>query len=397
MFIKNIVYRGKGLKLKKIKEFFNLKNIDLGNINVPLIVYAVLATVIGIVVIGSAEKSVQSSQIVGLILGLIVMSVFAIFDYKTIIKYYWVLYIVSIVLLFAVVLFGSSSGGAERWLSLGPIRFQPSEIVKIFLIIFFGEFFKEHKYDLNKPKTLLLSAGLIAVPLALILVQPDLSTTIVTFLVFLTIIFVANLSKRLILTGLAIILPIAVISMIFITKPNQGIIRGYQQKRILAWLDPEKYADSDAMQQQNSIMAIGSGQATGKGLNNNKVASMKNGNFVPEPQTDFIFAVVGEELGFIGTATVIILILKIVLKCIYIGRKCNETSGKLICIGIGSLIGFQAFVNLSVATGLFPNTGVTLPFISYGVTSLVSLYVGIGVVLNIGMQQNQYNKQKVYI
>ena len=144
------------------------------------------------------------------------------------------------------------------------------------------------------------------------------------------------------------------------------------------------------MQQTNSIIAIGSGQLYGKGLNNDEVSSVKNGNFIAEPQTDFIFAVAGEELGFIGCCMIVLLEFLIALECLLIGRRAKELSGTLICCGMASLIFFQTFLNISVATGLLPNTGITLPFVSYGLTSLVSFYIGIGFVLNVGLQTKKY-------
>ena len=137
-------------------------------------------------------------------------------------------------------------------------------------------------------------------------------------------------------------------------------------------------------------MAIGSGQLTGKGLNNNTTTSVKNGNFILEPQTDFIFAIVGEELGFVGCCLIIALLLLIIIDCILIGTHAQDTAGKVICCGVGSLIGIQTFINVAVATQIFPNTGIPLPFVSYGLTSLVSLYLGIGLVLNIGLQPKKY-------
>ena len=159
----------------------------------------------------------------------------------------------------------------------------------------------------------------------------------------------------------------------------------------MAWLQPEKYA-TDAYQQQNSIMAIGSGLLWGKGLNNDTVFSVKNGNFIPEPQTDFIFAVAGEELGFVGSAAILILLFLIVFECILTGRKAKDLSGRLICGGVAVWVGFQTFVNICVVTGLMPNTGLPLPFVSYGLTSLVSLFIGIGLVLNVGLQPLKYRK-----
>ena len=190
--------------------------------------------------------------------------------------------------------------------------------------------------------------------------------------------------------GVSVPIVLIVISYIY-THADALIKKGfYPAARIMSWLDPTNYADT-AAQQRNSIWAIGSGQLFGKGLNNSVVTSMKNTNYIIEPQTDFIFAVAGEELGFIGTISIIILLLLIVIECILIARKAKDTSGKLICCGMGALIGFQAFINLCVATGLMPNTGMTLPFVSYGLTSLVSLYMGMGIVLNVGLQPKKYS------
>ena len=152
--------------------------------------------------------------------------------------------------------------------------------------------------------------------------------------------------------------------------------------------DDDQYSDSRA-QQNNSIMAIGSGQLKGKGLNTNSV-SANNGNFISEIQTDFIYAVAGEELGFIGSAAIIILELLISMECLFNGRKAKDLSGTLICCTVGALIMIQSFINISVATGLFPNTGTPLPFVSYGLTSIVSLYIGMGFVLNVGLQSRTY-------
>ena len=159
----------------------------------------------------------------------------------------------------------------------------------------------------------------------------------------------------------------------------------------MAWLYPTDPKWSQvATQQQNSIMAIGSGQLWGKGLNNSVATSMKNANYIIEPQTDFIFSVAGEELGFVGTVTIIVLLLFIVIDCILIGRKAKDLSGRLICCGMAALVGFQSIFNIFVATGLMPNTGIPLPFVSYGLTSLLTLYMGIGFVLNVGLQPKKY-------
>ena len=168
-----------------------------------------------------------------------------------------------------------------------------------------------------------------------------------------------------------------------ITKEAQ--LEEYQKNRILAFINPEEYSSLEAYQQLNSVTAIASGMLDGKGYNNNEITSVVNGNFVSQPQTDFIFAVVGEELGFIGCSVVILLLLLIIVECIYIGSKAKDLAGKLICCGMATLIGFQSFINLCVATGLFPNTGIPLPFVSSGLSSVVGCYSMLGLVLNIAI------------
>ena len=177
---------------------------------------------------------------------------------------------------------------------------------------------------------MILGSGvLIFVPWIMIEEQPDLSTSIVVAIIFIALLFLSGLSYKIIIGVLAVLVPAGSLFIYLILQPNQKILDGYQWRRIMAWLQPEKYA-KDAYQQQNSIMAIGSGQLWGKGLNNDTAFSVKNGNYIPEPQTDFIFAVAGEELGFVGSAVILALLLLIVIECILIGRKAKDLSGRLI-------------------------------------------------------------------
>jgi rod shape determining protein RodA len=215
------------------------------------------------------------------------------------------------------------------------------------------------------------------------------STTIITALVFCVIIFAAGLSFRIIFSILAVLVPSAAIFLSIVIQPEQTLIKDYQRNRIMAWLRPSEFTEN-AAQQQNSIIAIGSGQLYGKGLNNNAVYSVKNGNFISEPQTDFIFAVAGEELGFIGCVAIVLLEILIAVLCVRIGLRAKQKAGSLICCGMGTLILFQSCLNVGVTTGLLPNTGITLPFVSYGVTSLISFCMGIGICLNIGLQPGRY-------
>lgn len=361
-----------------------------------LVFYVYAISIIGVLVIGSARKSVQSQQIMGLALGTVAMLVISVLDYTWVLKFYWLIYAFNLVLLSLVQIpfinvrpFGVWRSGAYRWLNIGGFQFQPSELSKLLLILFFARFFEKYKEQLNTWKILLITAVLFGIPVLYIKEQPDLSTTISIIVIFLVVLFIAGLSYKIIGAAIAVGVPSVIIFISLILQPDQEILDDYAFRRIMAWLDPAKYAD-DAYQQQNSIMAIGSGQLVGKGLNNNSVSSVKNGSFIAEPQTDFIFAVTGEELGFIGCATIILLLALIVLECIWIGRRSREFSGTLICCGVAGYIGFQSFVNICVATGIMPNTGIPLPFVSYGLTSLVTLFMAVGFVLNVGLQPKKY-------
>ena len=373
------------MRLPKKTKPYHLKDYKFN-----LIISVVALTILGILVIGSAQKSVQNKQIIGLVLGLIVMVIVSLIDYVWVLNLYWMIYAINIVMLVITLIFGTEVNGAKRWINLYFTNFQPSELTKILMVLCFAKFLMNHEEDLNSFRTIITAVLLFAPTALLIVMQPDLSTTISIVLVFCVMMYIAGLSYKFIGTMLAILIPTAVIFISIAVQPNQPFLKDYQQERILAWLEPEKYASDQAFQQNNSMMAIGSGQLTGKGLNNNTTTSVKNGNYIPEPQTDFIFAIVGEELGFVGCCIVIGLLLLIVIQCILIGIKAQDMAGRIICCGIAAQIAVQSFVNISVATGIFPNTGIPLPFVSYGLTSLVSMFMGIGFVLNVGLQPKKY-------
>lgn len=367
------------------------KKYQLRDYKFILVFYLIVLSVIGILVIGSAREEVQPEQISGLFIGLVLMVIVSFIDYHWIIDhFYWVLYVFNLGLLLWVKYAGYSVNNAQRWIKIRGFQFQPSDLTKIILILFFAKFFQKYKDKLNTPQIIISSLILLGIPLYLIKGQPDLSTTIVLAAVFCAMIFVAGLSYKIVCSVLAVGIPGVIFAVNYIIqKAATGVELPYQMKRIMAWLQPEAYLDL-ARQQKNSITAIGSGMLYGKGLNNNVISSVKNGNFVSECQTDFIFSVVGEELGFLGSCVVIILLAMIIFECVWIGRNAADISGRLIGCGIASLIAFQAFVNIAVTIGVMPNTGIPLPFVSYGRTSLISLFLGMGVVLNVGLQKMKY-------
>ncbi len=368
-----------------------LKQYKIRDYHFRLVAYVIMLCIIGVLAIGSAKESVQDKQIMGVVAGLVIMVIVSFIDYSVILKFRRVWYVLAVILLGLVIVpgLGKEVSGATRWIEIGGFQFQPSELCKIILIVFFAAFFMRVQERLNTWRILLASLILVGIPLGLILKEPDLSTSIIVILVFLTMIYVAGLSYKIILPVLAVSIPTAVIGLVLMLRGQLSFLQQYQSTRILSWLDPESYPES-SRQQQNSIIAIGSGQLWGKGLNNSSITSLKNGNYLSEPQTDFIFTIIGEELGFVGCIIVVILVMLIVFDCIMIAKNAKDMGGRLISCGMGALIGFQSFINIGVTTGLMPNTGLPLPFVSYGLTSLVSMFIGIGLVLNVGLQPKRY-------
>lgn len=367
---------------------------SLKDYNFKLLITVIIAMVCGVIMINSANSFFTMKQSIGVVLGIIIMVVISLFNYDFICRFYRVFFIANAVILLLVLLFGVKVNNARRWIMIGGsggIQFQPSEFSKILMILFTATFLDKLKEDklINTFKGLCLFALLIGFSLALILGEPDLSTTLCLAMVLMTMLYLAGLSYKVIGIALLVFIPLAGSFLWYIQQPNQHLLRQYQVNRILQFIYPGQYG-SDYSQQNNSIMAIGSGQLTGKGLNTSTIATVKDANFISEQQTDFIFSVIGEEIGFVGSVIIIAILLLIVLQCIHVARTAKDTKGMLIAAGMGCLIAYQTFINIGVATGVIPNTGLPLPFISYGLSSLISISAGIGVVLNISMQKTSY-------
>lgn len=368
------------------------KNYQFRHFNIRLIIWVIGLTVLGINVISSATESsvYEKKQILGLIMGICVMIILALVSYKFVLKFYWLFYILNLALLIWVKVGGAYRGGATRWIAIAGFQLQPSEFTKIFTIIFFAMYLNKYKEKLNTIWVLGGAVILFAIPLALVLKQPDLSTSIVIALIFCTIMYVGGLSYKIIGGILAVAVPAAIVLIYLIMQPNQKILEEYQYNRIIGFYDENnEVAEKISYQQNNSIMAIGSGGLWGKGLHNNTTTSVKNGNYISEPQTDFIFCIVGEELGFVGCSAVIILLALIIFECIITGIHAADTGGMILCFGFAALVGFQSFINISVVTKMIPNTGLPLPFVSYGLSSLLSLFIGVGLVLNVSLQRKK--------
>ena len=361
------------------------------------LLFAVCAlNVIGILAINSATNQNMSyvgRQAAGMVLGIAVIALLCFVPYQKLLRYAVPVFVLCAILLLMVRFFGKSVNGAKRWIVLPALgQVQPSEFAKIGVAMFFSWLLGKNYEGINQPRFLLLFAAFAMIPIGLISSEPDLSTTIVVAVSIAAMLFAAGISYRWIGLALLVAVPFAVSTVFLLKRGMVPFLKEYQVRRILAFLYPAQYADAN-WQQDNSIMAIGSGQLFGKGLNNNTLASVKSGNFLSEEQTDFIFAVIGEEMGFVGCLLVLLLYAILVYECHYLAGKARDMEGRILCTGVGTLIAFQGFSNIAVATGIFPNTGLTLPFISYGVSSLLAFYVQIGLVLNVGLQRRDIYRE----
>ena len=372
-----------------------IKQYKLRFYNFRLVIFLLAISFIGIQLVGTAADYLRTRQLLGVIIGVVFMLILSLMDYSWLLNFQWIMYGFNIVMLLAVRFFGSSANGAARWVDLGFIRFQPTELSKIIIILFFAKFFMDHEDDINTFRVLAESVLLLAVPLALIYAQPDMKNTITVTIIFCILLYIAGLSYKIIGGAILIAVPLLIIFLSIVVQPDQTLIKDYQRTRIMSFLYPENEEyQEDIEQQNNSKTAIASGELVGKKLTgDDQVSSVNAGNFVAENQTDFIFAVAGEEYGFIGCTALVVLLLLISVECIRMSLRAKDLAGKIICCGIGSVVAIQSFLNICVATGLAPNTGTPLPFVSYGLTSLVSLFIGMGLVMNVGLQSSTYNKE----
>ena len=325
---------------------------NLKNYNFRCILYVILLNIIGILVISSAsnrDMALVGKQVMGMGIGVCVMLILSFLPYDKVLKFAVPIYILCVLALVMVLIFGTSRGVAKRWIIVPVIgKLQPSEFVKGGLVVFFAWFLGKYKNNINNV-FFLIGLGIIAsVPFMLVAMQPDLSTTLILVVSVLCMIYVAGINYKWIVGSISILVPSV---FVYIELFKRGLVpsflRGYQLNRILGFIDKTRFADNN-IQQDNSIMAIGSGQLFGKGLNNDTLSSVKRGNYLVEEQTDFIFAVIGEELGFIGCMLVIILLSLIVYEFLYMAMKARDMQGRLLCAGFAGVLSFQFFTNIAV-------------------------------------------------
>ena len=365
--------------------FINKKN--LRKTDVVLLVAVVAIVVMSLVIIGSATHIntpseerywfVQRQGIFALIN--VAIAVFIMnFDYKMLQGYGNKIYIFNLIMLLAVMFVGQSALGAQRWIQLGPVSIQPSEFSKIIMIIALANLLKDKIGKLNTFSDLLPIAAYVGLPFLLVLKQPDLGTSLVFMAIFFGMIFACGINLKL----LAGIFGAGVAMMPILWH----FLKDYQKMRIMVFMDPNVDPLGSGYHIIQSKIAIGSGMLFGKGLFEGTQSQL---NFLPENHTDFIFAVVGEELGFVGAAFLLILYLIVLWRGIQIAKQAQDSFGMLMAVGITSMLAFHVLVNVGMTAGIMPVTGIPLPFMSYGVSALTTNIFAITILLNIYMRNQK--------
>ncbi|MDD6279766.1 MAG: FtsW/RodA/SpoVE family cell cycle protein [Ruminococcus sp.] len=376
-----------------------------GDISLSFFAYVMILLVIGLVMMSSASYAWAYSehdgdglfyarnQLINAGIGFIAMIFFMKMDYHNfkVIKIPFLkkfniaglLYIGGIILLLLVLIIGNDEGGnmgAKRWLDIGPIGFQPSEVAKFTIIVYFAYSMERDADKMNTFKTGILKyVVLLGIYAGLIILEPHLSGTIL----------ICSIAAALILCGGANkkqLIPIAIAGislMYFIINWQAGVEGSYVAKRIKSWHDPFADILGDTWQTANSLIAIGSGGVFGLGLGNSRQKYL----YLPETKNDFVFPIVCEELGFVGAVAIIIVFLLLVIEGFSIAARCKDRFGSLIAVGITTQIGIQTILNLAVVSNAIPNTGISLPFFSYGGTALIMQLAEMGIMLNISQQR----------
>lgn len=350
-----------------------------------------LLTLFGIVMIRSAiagnieliDANTVQKQIIFALIGFVVIAIVSAIDYKILSALSRPLYFATITVLVILVFFGGALFGSARWFVLGPILIQPSELAKIVIILVLADFLSRNSDKIHDIRWVVRSL-LLTIGLAMwILLQPDLSTSIVIFVIWFALVWAAGLEvKHLLIAGgggvlfLAVALPVMLIT--YDPAAEGGLIKPYQVGRIVNFLFPaEDATHGDLYNVQQALVSIGSGGWLGKGYEAGTQVQLR---FLKVRHSDFIFSALSEEFGFVGTIVVMALLFFIILRCLRAARLASDTFGALIAYGVATILAFQAMINIGMNLQLLPVTGLPLPFMSYGGSSLLSTLLGIGLV-----------------
>lgn len=378
----------------------------LRNLDFLFILFTFLLLIASILILSTASTNViksapwhyVKSQTLWIMIGIGFATVLAVIDYEEWRTYRWWIYGLNIVLLLAVIFFGDEAKGATRWIPT-PFGFkiQPSEFAKIFIILTLADFLADRKGKLNNYLDFILPFLFVLVPMLLIFKQPDLGTTMVFVAIFIGMMFVAGANPRKfggLLLGGIVIVGLALWLHFSTNLPGwlqwaQGLplpLQDYQLNRLTIFINPEADTTGNGYHIIQSIWAIGSGGLWGKGY---QMGTQGQLNFLPEHHTDFIFSVVGEEFGFIGTITILFLFLIFLLRSLSIALKARDTYGMLIATGVVSMFTFHILVNVGMTSGIMPVTGIPLPMISAGGSAMLSNMIAVGLMLSVNLRSKR--------
>lgn len=313
-------------------------------------------------------------QIIGVIIGAVGLFVCSFINHKIYKKFYWVFYIVGLIFLSLVFVpgLGKTSYGATRWIGFGSFTMQPSEVAKFCLVFFLSGYLCDGD-KLSKFKHILITLSLGGIYCVLIMLEPNMSITMCVALTLIFMLFIGGM--RLKVFGLMVVPAIAMVVVLILLEP-------YRLSRIVAFINPWQNPLDEGYQLIQSLYAIGSGGVWGVGLFNSRQAEL----FLPFSESDFIFSIIAEELGFVGCLIVVALFLALIICIFRVGMKANNKFSAFLCFGIGAIIAIQVILNIAVVSGSIPPTGLPLPFISAGSTSLLVFMSAIGVVINVDRQ-----------
>jgi rod shape determining protein RodA len=360
-----------------------MKRLPFRKMDKVLLFAALGLGVFGVLMIFSATRADNPStyylkkQMMFLVLALLVMFLGAAFDYRRIMPYSKIIYAVTMLLLF-VVLFFPAIGGAHRWINLGFFPVQPSEIAKVAVILVLATFIADRHMEIGSSKEFLQAVAVGTGVMFFIFLEPDLGVTLSVFVIMVGMLLIGGARLKqmgVLLGGTAVVMAAAI---------GLKLLKAYQITRLLVFINPDMDPLHTGYNLMQSKIAIGSGQLIGKGLFNGTQTNLK---FIPEHHTDFIFSVVGEELGFIGGVILLTLFGLLLWRALRIAVTARDSFGTMIAGGIVVMFFFQILVNIGMTMGIMPITGVPLPFMSYGGSSLIVNFFSVGLLLNIGMRR----------
>lgn len=348
--------------------------------------FKAIATMIFIILYGIIDIYMASGshyterQLLWLVLSLVCLYILLCIDYDKLLNYVEIMYWASVILLFLTTfVIGTKIKGARGWIVFGPVSFQTSEFVKITIIFMLGKKLQEFENNINNFKNFVTLAIYVLIPAAILFKQPDMGMLMVFFFITLGICFCAGLKMKTIILGLFGI----GLSIMGVWK--SGLIKDYQKRRFISFLNPGADASGDGLQINRALNAIGSGGVLGKGLKTHQYAD----NFVPENHTDMIFSVLANHFGIIGCIILLILYCILIYHIIKIAREAKDIFGSVICAGIASYFIYAVLQNIGMNIAIMPITGITLPLMSYGGSSLLTTVLSIGLVINVGMRRKK--------